>query len=260
LILNNKKTFTKEQKNDLWESYAKNRKDKKVFNDLVEAYLPLLEVLALKSKSKLPPEIEVGDLVSDGFFGLVDAIEKFDPDKGFKFETYATNRIQGEINTGLRNFDWISRYSRLKFKLVSQTEDALFEALQRQPTTKDIAERLGWREEEVLEIQSQYIESFNVNIDEYISDSTHESFSLREFIPDSSASEIGFDLEMDEMSTVLEKSLFSLDEQESIIVFLYIYEEKKLNEIAAMLDINIKQVSKMYDDALKKLQDQIHVI
>lgn len=260
MILKNKKSYTKEEKELLWEEYKKDPDDRIAFNNLVEAYLSLVEVIASKSKSKLPSQIEIGDLVSDGFFGLVDAIDKFDESNGAKFETYASNRIRGEINDRLRDYDWVSRYSRLKFKQVLQTEAILEEELQRRPTSKDIAERLAWDLDEVEKTQAAYLQSFSINVDDYITDSTHESFSLQEMIPDSSASDIGFDIELSEVTNVLEKSLFSLDEQESIVVFLYIYEEKKLNEIAKLLDLNVKQVSKIYDGALKKLESALHVI
>ena len=73
--------------------------------DRLEAYLPLVEIIASKTKSKLPVQIEIGDLVNDGFFGLVDAIQKYDESTGNKFETYASNRIRGEINDRLRDYD-----------------------------------------------------------------------------------------------------------------------------------------------------------
>lgn len=260
MILKNKRKFSKQEKEDLWDSYYENPDDTKVFNELLEAYLPLVEIIASKTKSKLPVQIEIGDLVNDGFFGLVDAIQKYDESTGNKFETYASNRIRGEINDRLRDYDWVSRYSRLKFKQVSQTEALLEEEMQARPSSQDIADRLGWDLDEVLKTQSSYLSSFSINIDEYISDSTHESFSLKEMIPDSSAPDVGFSLELSEISSVLEKSLFSLSEQQSIIVYLYIYEEMKLNEIATLLDINIKQVSKIYDQALKQMESMLHVI
>ena len=70
---------------------------------LMEYYIPLVEKIAYSMSKKLPKSIEYGDLVNDGFFGLVDAIERFDDSRGFKFETYASNRIRGEISDRLRD-------------------------------------------------------------------------------------------------------------------------------------------------------------
>ena len=259
MILKNKKKYSEQEKEILWNRYREDRNNVKVFNELLEAYLPLLEVIASKSKSNLPSQIEIGDLLNDGFFGLVDAIERFDETKGWKFETYASNRIRGEINDRLRDYDWVSRYSRLKFKQVSQTETFLVEELQRQPTLQDIADRLGWDVSEVSKVQAAFNNSYSINIDEYISDSTHESFSLSEMIPDSSAGQAGFDLDVDDLTKIIERKMFSLAEHESIVVFLYIYENMTFEEIAEATDSKASKVMKIFNEAISSLRENLGV-
>lgn len=253
------KKLTKEQKQDLWTKYKDNPDDLKVYNDLLEAYIPLVEIIAVKSKSKLPSQIEVGDLINDGFFGLVDALDKFDESKGYTFETYASTRIRGEINDRLRDYDWVSRYARLKFKLVSQTEALLLEELQREPSDSEIAERIGFEVDELNKIRSNYFASFPVNIDDYMSDSTHETFSLSELLVDSSESSIEYENEYKEVSSVVEKALFSLNEQQSVVVYLHLYEDLKFKEIAEMLGVSDQKIKKTYDSALLDLQKQLGV-
>ena len=259
MILKNKKKYSEEEKQVLWSKYREDRSNVKVFNELLEAYIPLLEVIASKSKSSLPSQIEIGDLLNDGFFGLVNAVERFDETKGWKFETYASNRIRGEINDRLRDYDWVSRYSRLKFKQVSQTEQFLTEELQREPTLQDIADRLGWDIEEVNKVQASYNNSYAINIDEYISDSTHESFSLSEMLPDPSAGDAGFDLDVDELTKTIERHMFSLPEHESIVVFLSIYEGMEFSEIADIIEVKPTKVSKIFDKAISRLRETIGV-
>lgn len=253
------KKLSKEQKQELWKIYRDNPDDLKAYNDLLEAYLPLVEIIAVKSKSKLPSQIEVGDLVNDGFFGLVDALDKFDESKGYTFETYASTRIRGEINDRLRDYDWVSRYARLKFKLVSQTEVLLLEELQREPSDAEISERIGIDLDELNKIRSSYFASFPVNIDDYMSDSTHETFSLSELLVDSSESSIEYENEYKEMSSVVEKALFSLNEHQSIVMYLHLYEDMKFKDIAAMLGVSDQKIKKTYDSALLNLQESLGV-
>lgn len=253
------KKLSKEQKQKLWDIYRDNPDDLKAYNDLLEAYLPLVEIIAVKSKSKLPSQIEVGDLVNDGFFGLVDAVDKFDESRGFTFETYASTRIRGEINDRLRDYDWVSRYGRLRFKLVSQTEAALLQEFQKEPTDKEVADRIGITLDELNKIRSSYFASFPVNIDDYMSDSTHESFSLSELLADESAASVEYEHQHKEISSVVEKALFSLSEQESIIIYLHLYEELKFSEIAGLIGVSDQKVKKTYDAGLVNLQTSLGV-
>lgn len=259
MILKNKKKYSEEEKQVLWSKYKEDETNVEVFNELLEAYLPLVEVIASKSKSNLPSQIEIGDLINDGFFGLVDAVKRFDQSKGWKFETYASNRIRGEINDRLRDYDWVSRYSRLKFKQVAQTEQFLIEELQREPTMQDIADRLGWDVEAVSKVQASYNNSYSINLDEYISDSTHESFSLREMIPDPSAGQAGFDLDVDDLTKIIEQNMFSLPEHESIVVFLNIYEGMTFEEIADVIEVKPSKVEKIFITAIKRLREILGV-
>lgn len=245
--------FSVEEKENLWVKFRQG--DESVMTDLLEAYLPLVEIIAVKAKHGLPDSLEVGDLISDGVFGLADAIRKFDSSQGNKFETYATSRIWGEIYDKLRDYDPVSRYSRLKFKKLSRTTDLLFEELQREPTAREIADRIEWDYSEVVKTQAAYYNSFSVNIDEYIKDSTHEFFSLEEVMGDDSIGRSDFVLEYSDLVDKLQEALFKLPEQESIIIYLHHYENLPFNKIAALLGLGSSRVSQIYKVALNKLQD-----
>lgn len=255
MILKNKRTYSKEDKIVLWERYREDPDDLKNFNELLEAYLPLVEVIASKAKSSLPTFIEIGDLVNDAFFGLVDAVQKFDPSKGFKFETYASTRIKGAVTDCLRDYDSTSRYSRLKFKEISQTIAILQEEYQREPTQQELADRIGWDLDELYKVQAAYRNSYSVNIDEYMIGSSHEAFSLQEVLADDKEDDFADSIELQKLRETLQGALFKLDEQESIIVYLHLYEMKKFKDIAELLDINSNKVASLYDQAILKLQE-----
>jgi RNA polymerase sigma factor for flagellar operon FliA len=259
-ILKNKRVYSVEQKDALWDRYFRDKSDVEAFNGLLEAYISLVEVIASSMKSKLPAQVEIGDLLNDGFFGLVDAVEKFDPERGWKFETYASNRIRGEISDRLRDYDWVSRYSRLKFKNLQVTFDDMVQELGREPSNVEVADRLGWTVDEVAKVHAQFYASHSINIDEYMAESNHEFFSLEELLPDHSSSDIGFNHDVSELGLLLEEKMFSLEEHESIVLFLFVYENFSFEAIGEMLNVKPAKISKIYDDAIDRLRQEFRVL
>lgn len=257
MILKGKLEFSDEEKQDLWNRYIDDPEDIEAYEGLMEAYLPLVEIIASKMKSHLPAQIEIGDLVSEGFLGLVDAIGKFDPSRGWKFETYASSRIRGEITDYLRDYDWVSRYSRLKFKSIAQTEDALLEELQRTPTEAEIAARLDWTEEELSKTRDSFNSSYVINIDEYQADSTHEFFSIAEMIADETLGDIDFQLVLDDLSSDLRDALLTLAKHKSVLIVLHQIQGKSFDEIAVIFDSTPNMVKSLYFDAVKDLQNYL---
>lgn len=253
-MLRNKKQFTPEDKQALWDRY--NDGDRSVFNELCEAYLPLVEMIANANKSRLPDCVEVDDLVSDGFFGLMDAVEKFDPSAGAKFDTYAASRIRGAILDALRDYDPVSRHFRGKFKKVTTMTDALSEAYQRVPTDSEVAKELGWDVAEVHRMRNYYVNSFTVNIDEYMVSSTHESFSLSEVMADETLGDEDFTLSEKQIAETLIEGLKSLSDQESLVLYWRHEENLNFREIGERLGIKVPRVSRIYSGAMKKLRGE----
>ena len=240
---------------ELWANAKLGEKDSIDF--LAERYIPLVEKIAYSMSTKLPSWLEFGDLLSDGYFGLVDAITKFDPSKGFKFESYASNRIRGEINDQLRSYDWVSRYSRTKFKKLWYTKECLLQENQTNPSWEQIADRLGWTVEEVLKVRAAYDSSFPVNIEERMKDSDHELFTLSDLVEDSSVGDIGHSLEMSDISDELYFALTELDDKESTIIYLSHIEDMSLSAIAEIMEIGVSRVSQIYEIALAKLREHL---
>jgi len=251
-MLRNKKVYTDAQKQALWDRYSAG--DQTSFTDLCEAYLSLVEIIAVRHKSVLPESIEIDDLINDGFFGLADAVTKFDPSQGNKFETYASSRIRGEIMDRLRDYDPVSRYYRGKFKQLAAVTDILSESLQRDPTDEEIAVELEWETTEVQKIRGLYLSSFSINIDDHIKDSTHEVFSLAEMLQDSTIGESGYAMLEEGIRDRLIESLSSLSEQESYVIYWKHYENLSFIEIGERLGLKVPRVSRIYAGAMKKLQ------
>jgi len=251
-LLTGKKLYSQEEKDSLWEKYRSG--DESVFTDLCEAYVPLVESIAYGNKLSLPPSVEIGDLISEGFLGLADAVIRFSPGMGAKFDTYAASRIRGAILDGLRDADPISRHFRGKFKTLSAVTDSLSEFLCRQPTDWELADELGWPLDEVRRIKGFYANSFTVCIDDFTASSEHETFTLAEVMPDHSLVSPGFALEEAEIMERLIEGMNSLTELESIVLFWRHEQNLSYGEIGERLGVKVPRVSRIYASAMSRLR------
>jgi DNA-directed RNA polymerase specialized sigma subunit len=132
--------------------------------------------------------------------------------------------------------------------------------LRREPSEYEVAERLGWGVDEVRRVDAQYHASHAINIDEYMSQSEHEFFSLEEVLPDSSSVDLGFRHDVSELAIMIERKMFLLEEHESIVLFLAIYENFSFEDIANMLDVKPVKIAKIYENALDKLREEFGVV
>jgi RNA polymerase sigma factor for flagellar operon FliA len=140
--------------NDLWSSY-KREGTAEARERLILHYSPLVKFVAGRVAAGLPQSIEQSDLVSYGIFGLIDAIDKFDPGRGFKFETYAIARIKGAIIDELRSIDWVPRSVRAKARAIERAYSKLENELKRRPDDPEVARELGMSEPELNQVLSQ---------------------------------------------------------------------------------------------------------
>ena len=169
----------------LWEDFkATGSMDDR--NRLVVHYSPLVKYVAGRLSAGLPNSIEQADLVSYGMFGLIDAINKFEPARGFKFETYAMSRIRGSIIDELRSIDWVPRSLRAKARAVEKAYTKLEHELLRTPTDAEVADELGTTEEELQNVFTQISFFGLVALEETVSVGADrsESVTLGDTIPD----------------------------------------------------------------------------
>ncbi|HUQ72428.1 MAG TPA: sigma-70 family RNA polymerase sigma factor, partial [Planctomycetaceae bacterium] len=128
---------------ELWVAFKKDMADQQLRNALIERYLPLVRYNAERVWSKLPDGVDLNDLISAGVFGLIDAIEAFDMERGVKFETYCVPRIRGAMLDELRTMDWVPRLVRSKASKVEAARKECEAALGRPPTDTEIAKKMG---------------------------------------------------------------------------------------------------------------------
>lgn len=240
----------------LWQRF-KDGGDPAAREGLILHYSPLVKYVAGRVSVGLPATIEQADLVSYGIFGLIDAIEKFDPERNIKFETYAINRIRGAIIDELRAVDWIPRSVRFKAREVERALTELQSKLQRPPTDGELADHLGVSIDELANLLNQINLVSVVALDEVLSASADkgEGVSLVETIEDTGSMSPEASFESEEMRHILASAVNHLPERERLVVTLYYYEGLTLAEIGGVLGVTESRVCQMHTKAVLQLRN-----
>jgi RNA polymerase sigma factor for flagellar operon FliA len=236
----------REETEKLWEQYFR-EKTIELRNKLVLRYIDQVKSIVLRMVPTYKGYSSYDDMLSCGILGLMDAIEKYDPDKNVKFEYYAAMRIKGEIIDNIRKQDWAPSSLRRKIKAISNAASELENRLNRTPTDGDIAEYLGMDEEEV---QKTLEKSHMFNI-VYFEEMTQDDHLWENADPDVSMEE---QIEGSEMVKMLGSFIEALSEKERLVVTLYYYEEMKLKEIANLLGISESRASQIHSKAVMMLR------
>ena len=240
---------------DLWRRY-KSSGDEQARERLVVAYSPLVKYVSGRMASGLPAHVEEADLISYGLLGLISAIERFDPEREIKFETYAITRIKGAIIDELRSLDWVPRSVRSRAREIEKAQSKLEHELQRAQTEAELATKLGIDEEE---LQSSLLEIANSSVyalDELwtVSDSSGDQVSLLDTISDPRAKDPQESLASSEVKDRLTEAISSLPEREQLVVALYYYENLTLREIGEVLGVTESRVSQLHTKAVMRLK------
>ena len=233
----------------LWEEYSKKRTDK-LREQLILEYAGLVKIVAGKLSMYLGYNVEYDDLVGYGTFGLIDAIDKFDYDKGVKFETYASLRIRGAILDQVRKMDWIPRTLRQKQRKLDAVYQKLESEAGRTVTDEEVAKELEISVEELESWQSQTQIGGLVSLDEYMEQGepkVENSFSEDYVQPERI-------VEQKELKEILAKTLKELTEKEQKVIYLYYYEDLTLKEISLILEVSESRISQLHTRALQKMR------
>lgn len=224
---------------------------------LILHYAPLVKYVASRVATGLPASVEQADLVSYGMFGLIDALEKFEPARGNKFETYAIPRIKGAIIDELRAMDWVPRSVRFKAREIERAYSDLESMLKRAPTEKEVAARLGFTLTELHEVINQISFVSVLALDELLSVGSDrgEQVSLLDTLADK-GSDVSMGLEGQEMRGLLAAAINSLSEREKIVVTLYYFEGLTLAEIGEILGVTESRVCQIHTKAVNQLRLQ----
>ena len=206
--------------------------------------------------SKLPDKVELDDLISAGIFGLMDAIDAFDPERGVKFETYCSPRIKGSILDELRSMDWVPRLVRARAHQLSKAKHSLEVNLGRKPTEKEIAEELEMNTEEFNRLRRDANAVNLVSLDTRYSDSDGEK-DVREIdiVKDIKSENPVTEAQKRDLKNLLTKGL---TRAERLIIVLYYYEEMTMKEIGATLDLSESRVSQMHSSIVARLKAQMN--
>ncbi|MEM7229566.1 MAG: FliA/WhiG family RNA polymerase sigma factor [Planctomycetota bacterium] len=224
-------------------------------NVLVERYLDIVRYTAERMHMRLPSEVDVEDLMSAGLFGLMDAIDAYDLERGVKFETYCAQRIRGAIFDELRAMDWVPRLVRSRTAKVERVRKSLEMELGRRPTDKEICDRLDVDKTEFQKLSkdSKPVGVVSLNRTWFETDSSKDVREI-DVIKDNRQENPLNELQRKDLKLLITKGL---SRAERLIVVLYYYEEMTMKEIGMTLDLSESRVSQMHSSILARLKAQM---
>lgn len=239
----------------LWNSWI-NEQSEQAANELMDHYMYLVHFHVERVASYIPSSFDKNDLKSLGLMGLFDALNKFEPKRNLKFDTYATIRIRGSIMDGLRKEDWLPRTLRDQAKKIDKVSQALEQRLQRVPTSKDIAKELDMDPHDVEAIVSNTLFANVISIDTtYTTNEMEESTDLGSTIEDYHTISPDKHVEMKEWKDELVEGIKSLTKNEQLVISLFYQDELTLTEIGQVLDLTTSRISQIHKRAIFKLKD-----
>lgn len=246
------KRLTDGELESLWGEYLKDKSNRKVRDELIVQYIYLTRYVVGRVKVALPPTFTIEDISSYGVEGLIDAVEKYSPDKGARFETYALMRIRGNIIDKIRSQDFLPRSARKKIKDVKEVQENLKQKLGRQPTSTEIGEVLGLEKEKIDQILSEDTTITSI----YDKKGTSEdSIEIIDTIQDTKNLTPHENMEEKDVKSELEHALKRLPERERMIMVLYYHENMTLKEIGEAIEVSESRVCQLHAQAIMKLKN-----
>ena len=223
---------------------------------LILEHAPLIKYIAHRIALRVPPHIEVQDLIDAGVVGLIDAIEKYDPSKDVKFKTYAEFRIRGAIFDELRSLDWVPRSIR---KMINKLEEAyitLEQQLDRPATDEEVAEAMGLEMEDFYQVLRQASGVCLMSIDQTLNTDDSKK-TILEFTEDVHEQNPCEQFAASEMKELVAKVINNLPEKERMVISLYYYEELTMKEIGKVLHLTESRVSQIHTKTILRLRGRL---
>jgi RNA polymerase sigma factor for flagellar operon FliA len=231
--------------------------DQQAREGLILHFSPLVKFVAGRVGVGLPRNVEQADLISYGMFGLIDAIDKFEPERGFKFETYAVNRIKGAILDELRALDWVPRSVRSRAREIQRSLDELEHRLKRSATEEELAEHMGVPLD-TLQGQLGEIAGLGfVALDELVEPGERGSATIGDLLSDPKGIDPGSNFEQQENRFVLTDAINRLPERERLVVTLYYYEGLTLAEIGEVLGVTESRICQIHTKSVMSLRNRM---
>lgn len=243
---------------ELWRRYKKEA-DPKARDRLILTYAPLVKYVAGRMGTNFPSHVDESDLVSYGLLGLISALERFEPERNIKFETYAIARIKGSILDELRSLDWVPRSVRSIARQIEKSTAALENKLHRPPTDKEIAKDLKLSMGEFRDALTRISNSSIIALEELwtISSTGTESVALIDTIEDRQSKDPASVVDINEVKERLAQAIAKLPEREKVVIALYYYEGLTLREIGEVLGVTESRVSQLHTKAILRLKGRL---
>jgi RNA polymerase sigma factor for flagellar operon FliA len=227
--------------------------------EVIHRYIHLVKYVAGRISVNLPPNVELNDLINDGVVGLIDAIEKYDDERGVKFETYAITRIHGAIIDALRALDWVPRAIRQKARELERTQHQLEAELGEQPSDDEVAARMGISKRELEGLQQKVRGTSVLSLEEHLPNERGNDIPLLDTLKGDDG-DLGSDVEQREIREALVAAVESLSKQERIVIKLYYFEGQTLKEIKQVLEVSESRVSQIHAQAVIHLRQKLRVL
>lgn len=243
---------------EAWQGY-KSTGQRHYRERLILHYRPLVHTVAKRVGVSLPAHIDGEDLISYGVFGLLDAIEKFDLERGIKFETYASTRIHGAIIDELRSNDWVPRSVRSAVRSINQATQELETNLQRQPTDTEVATALDISVDDLHTRRGNQNFIHVVALDAQVDPEGESEYSMMNQLKDNRSETPSGAYEAEEIKLSLANAVSVLPERESIVLCLYYYEGLTLAEIGQALNVTESRVCQMHTRAMSAVRGRLAV-
>ena len=241
---------------DVWIEFKADQSNQTLRNRLMERYLPLVKYNAERVWAKLPEGVDLNDLTSAGVFGLMDAIEAFDMERGVKFETYCVPRIRGAMLDELRTMDWVPRLVRSKASKLEAARKAVVAKTGLPPTDVQLSNEMGLtiNEFEKHKSEASAIGVVSLNKKWYETDSYKDVREVDVLQDAKGEDPTGGIQKLDVMKVVTK----GLNRNERLIIILYYYEELTMKEIGSTLGLSESRVSQMHSSIVNRLKEQLN--
>lgn len=240
----------------LWAKYHETR-EKSIKDSLVQNYFPLVRHIAIGILRKLRNGAELDDLVSDGTFGLMRAIDAFDPARGVKFETYATPVIRGSIYNGMRALDWVPERTRGKARMLQKVMEKISMGLGRPATEQELADELKISAKEVYDLINDLGTVYLLSLDQPLSGGDDEDTTIMDMVVDKGFHDPSTSFEFTEQRSILRKAIDQLDEREQFLIRKHYFEGISFESTAEMLGVSKQRVSQMHTRAVRRLKERL---
>jgi RNA polymerase sigma factor FliA len=238
---------------DLWKEYSAT-KDSAIREKLIVEYSHLVKYVAGRLSIYFGSNVDYDDLVGFGVFGLIDAIDKFDINKGVKFETYASLRIRGSIIDSIREMDWVPRSLRQKNKELEKVYVEIENQLGHSASDKEVAGRLGVSLEEFYKLLSDVSVSTMVSLEDFLEQNYEIGFNSTSLSKEDRPESY---LEITEVKDILTDAINKLPEKEKTVITLYYFEELTLKEISSIMKVSESRISQLHTKAILRMRGKL---